>query len=71
MDNASARQIGAAQGRGETTVDVGGIVINISAPSGDAQDIQTAVARGNAGAAEIVRQEFETLDRDNAGAYYA
>lgn len=71
MDNSSARLLGSAAGRGETSVDVGGVVININAPSGNAEDIQNAVARGNAGAAEVVRQEFEKIDRENASTIIA
>lgn len=71
MDNSSARQLGSAAGRGETTVEVGGVVINIHAPTGDAKDIQNAVARGAGGASEILQQQFEELDRENASPYYA
>ena len=70
-DNATARQIGAAVGRGETNVDVGGVVINIHAPTGNAEDIKNAVARGTGGATEVMRQQFEELDREFASPYYA
>ena len=71
MDKQQAAEAGrmSVASAGGVNVDVGGINININAPSGNAEDIAVAMGQGGDKARAIVRDSFEVLDIENAGAY--